>query len=77
MVIAETASAESGGDKAAWIKKAFLEQIPGRFPRIKAVVWFHADKENDWRVNSSTTSLETYREVAAKASYQRSLLSNP
>lgn len=74
IIISEVASAESGGDKVAWIRKAFFEQIPSKFPRIKAVVWFHADKENDWRVNSSTGSLEAYRDVAADASYQRSLL---
>jgi hypothetical protein len=38
------------------------------------MVWFHANKENDWRVDSSTASLEAYRETAAKASYQRRLL---
>jgi beta-mannanase len=74
IIISEVASAESGGDKAAWIRGAFLREIPRRFPRIRAVVWFHANKENDWRVDSSTASLEAYREIAAKASYQRSLL---
>ena len=70
IMVAETASAESGGDKAAWISKAFFEQIPNRFPRIRAVVWFHANKENDWRVNSSDSSLQAYREVVASARYQ-------
>jgi len=73
-MIAEVASTESGGDKAAWIRKAFFEQIPNRFPRIRAVVWFHADKENDWRVNSSDSSLRAYREVVASVRYQGDLL---
>jgi len=70
IMIAETAAAESGGDKAAWIRKAFFEQIPNRFPRIRAVVWFHANKENDWRVNSSDSSLQAYRDVVASIRYQ-------
>jgi hypothetical protein len=45
IMIPEVASTESGGEKAAWIRKAFFEQIPSRFPRIRAVVWFHAKKE--------------------------------
>jgi hypothetical protein len=70
MMIAETASAKSGGNKAAWIRKSFLIQVPKRFPRIKAVIWFHGNKEADWRVNSSTASLEAYREVVASPLYQ-------
>jgi hypothetical protein len=73
IIISEVASTESGGDKAAWIRKAFLEEIPGNFLRIKAVVWFNADKENDWRVNSSLGSLNAYKEVAATPSYQGGL----
>jgi hypothetical protein len=74
IMIAEVASTESGGNKAAWIRKAFFEQIPNRFPRIRAVVWFHAHKENDWRVNSSDGSLLAYREVVASVRYQGDLL---
>jgi hypothetical protein len=70
IMIPEVASAESGGDKAAWIKKAFLEDIPSTFPRIRAVVWFQANKENDWRVDSSPSSLKAYREVVASTYYQ-------
>ena len=73
IIISEVASTESDGNKAAWIRKAFLEDIQGKFPRIKAVVWFDANKENDWRVNSSSGSLDAYKEVAASPSYQGSL----
>ena len=74
IMIAEVASAVSGGDKAAWIRQAYFKQIPSGFPRIRAIVWFHANKENDWRVNSSDRSLRAYREVVASAQYQRRLL---
>ena len=65
MMIAETASAEAGGDKAAWIRQGLLGDVPSRFPRVRAVIWFNEDKETDWRVNSSAASLGAYREAAA------------
>ena len=49
--IAETASASEGGDKAAWVEDMFTAAT--RYPRLQAVVWFHADKERDWRATSS------------------------
>jgi len=75
-MIAEVSSAEQGGDKAAWIRNGFLDtngyrgDIPNRMPKTKAVVWFHRNKEIDWRVNSSQASLDAYKEVVASASYQ-------
>ena len=69
MMVGETASAESGGDKAAWIRQTFLTDIPSRYPQVRAVVWFHRSKEADWRVNSSEGSLEAYREVAGSCLY--------
>jgi beta-mannanase len=77
MMIAETASAESGGNKAAWIRSGLLVQVPKRFPRVRAVIWFHrnneAKSEADWRVNSSEASLEAFSKVAASPLYQRKL----
>lgn len=70
MMIAETASTEDGGDKAAWIRSGFLTAIPSRFKRIKAVVWFHEHKETSWSVDSSSASLSAFREVVASSLYQ-------
>lgn len=69
VIFTETASAEIGGDKAAWIRKGFLNELPQRFPRVTGVVWFNVQKESDWRVNSSQASLEAFREVAASSLY--------
>lgn len=69
VMIAETSSSESGGDKAAWIRQGFLRTIPEKFPRVAAVVWFDRSQELDWRVNSSSTSLAAYREVASSKIY--------
>jgi hypothetical protein len=74
IMIPEVGCAEHGGDKAAWIRSAYLKEIPERFPKIRAVCWFHANKENDWRVNSSAASLKAYKRAAASGIYARRLL---
>ncbi len=70
MMIAETASTELGGDKAAWIRQGFLDDVPFTFPRVRAIIRFDENKGTDWRVNSSLASLAAYSEVAASSSYQ-------
>lgn len=58
VMIAETGSAESGGDKAAWISNMF-KFLDGRRD-VSAVLWFQVDKANqgevDWRFDSSGAS---------------------
>ena len=62
IMIAEFASAEKGGDKAAWIK-----QLPGFLKSsmrdIDAIVWFDIKKEADWRVKSSKKSEAAFKEI--------------
>jgi beta-mannanase len=65
VMIAETASTELGGNKAAWITSAYTTEIPTRTPRVKTVVWFNLNKETGWRVESSATSLDAFRAVVA------------
>jgi len=62
--IGEMASAEPGGDKAAWID-AIVPTLKAQYPLIKALVWFDVDKENDWRINSSPASLAAFSRLAA------------
>jgi beta-mannanase len=69
VMIAETASTESGGNKAAWITSAFTREIATRTPRVKIVVWFDLNKETDWRVESSAASLNAYRAVATSGAW--------
>jgi hypothetical protein len=69
VIITETSSSESGGDKAAWIRNGFMTSIPQSFPRVTAVVWFNRTQEDDWRINSSQASLDAYRAVAACTIY--------
>ncbi len=70
VLIGETACAEQGGDKAAWITRGLLRDVPARFPRLRAIIWFDENKEADWRVNSSQKSLDAYRSVATSPIYR-------
>jgi beta-mannanase len=53
------ASAE-GTQKAAWIADALNVQIP-KYPEIKGWIWFHEDKERDWRINSDSNALTAFK----------------
>lgn len=64
VMIAETASAESGGSKAEWIQEGLSQTLPVEFPRVRAVVWFDRRKEADWRVGSSPASARAFRSSA-------------
>ena len=68
LMIAETGCAP--GDKANWIDRAFLEDVPTRFPNVRAVVWFDMNKETDWRVNSDPASLAAWLRVTQSVYYQ-------
>lgn len=54
LMLAEVASTELGGDKAAWIADFFAALK--RRPQIRAFVWFNHDKETDWRIESSESA---------------------
>ena len=70
LMISEIGSAEIGGNKATWITRGFLTDLPKRMPRVRAVIWFNENKETDWRVNSSAASLNAFRQVAAAAQFK-------
>lgn len=63
--IAETSCAEGGSGKAAWITDMFA-QITTKYPRILGVTWFNVDKEHDWRVNSSASSMKAFAAGVSK-----------
>jgi hypothetical protein len=77
MIVGETGSSESGGDKAAWVASALRREIP-KLRRIRAVVWFDAkfggvgeggEGELDAEVNSSPASLRAFRAAIASPRY--------
>jgi len=60
IIISETASSEIGGSKAAWIAAMFAA-LKSDYPKISEVVWFNIPKEQDWRIDSSQSSLEAFK----------------
>lgn len=56
--ITETASSEQGGDKAAWVTDMF--STLQRDTRITGLVWFNANKETDWRIESSAATQRAF-----------------
>jgi membrane-bound metal-dependent hydrolase YbcI (DUF457 family) len=80
VIVAETGSSQSGGDKAAWVSSALAEEIP-RFSRLRAVVWF-SDRvgDVDFRINSSPAALHSFRSGITSPRYgleRGALLSTP
>ena len=63
IMVAETASAEHGGSKAAWFH-SIRKVLPRRFPDIAALVYFEAHKEVNWTVHSSAAALTSFRALA-------------
>lgn len=63
ILIAETSSAEQGGSKADW--NTSLVSYLSAQADVTAVVWFHFDKETDWRINSTTTSAQALAQALA------------
>ncbi|XAS68260.1 glycosyl hydrolase [Micrococcaceae bacterium Sec5.7] len=59
IIIAETASSEAGGSKAAW--NTSLVSYLAAQPDVTGFVWFHIQKEADWRINSSATSASAFK----------------
>jgi hypothetical protein len=67
MIVGETGCSERGGNKAAWVASALRREIP-RFRRIRAVVWFSEEFDDEYagnmldsRINSSPESLRAYQ----------------
>lgn len=63
IVIGETASAEAGGSKQAWIT-SLLPYLATQ-PDVTGFFWFDQDKETDWRLDSSTGSSAAFRAALA------------
>jgi beta-mannanase len=66
IMVAETASAEARGDKAAWIR-SIGTALARDFPAVRAFLWFEVDKEIDWRAESSRAALSAFRSLVRGA----------
>ena len=62
---------ERGKDKAAWIRSAYAALTSGRYPRVKAAVWWHErwvnedDRPSDVRIDSDAAATAAYRKAVA------------
>jgi hypothetical protein len=62
---------EEGKDKAAWIRAAYRALRSGRYPRVKAAVWWHErwtnqdDRPSDVRIDSDAAATAAYRKAVA------------
>ncbi len=63
IIISETASAEAGGSKAGW-NTALVSYLAAQ-PDVTGFVWFHHNKEADWRINSSSASTNAFAAALA------------
>ncbi len=71
ILITETGSTESGGDKAAWIRESYSVMLDGSYPQVRGIVYFdetkyeiEIDGEMDWALESSDASVEAFGDVA-------------
>ena len=67
IMIAEVASAEAGGSKAAWITDFFAALAAD--PDIKAFDWFNWNRETDWRIQSSPAAAAAFAAGVADPRY--------
>lgn len=61
--VAETASSPTGGNKADWVRQMLSST---GYPRLRAIVWFNVNKEQDWRLNSPTAAASLVAQLRAK-----------
>jgi hypothetical protein len=68
VMIAETASTETGGSKAQWILNMGRSLLTS-MPRVRLLVWFDRIKETNWSIDSSPSSLAAFREAMSSAPF--------
>jgi len=74
IMLGEFASSDVGGDQAQWISDAFA-QIRSSFSHIKAVQWFHINKETNWRIDSAAPALKAFQDAVADPYFFSSIVS--
>jgi beta-mannanase len=75
IMVSQVGADELGGHKAAWITDALTSQLPRRFPRIKAVLWFNwrifeQGRWFDWEIESSAAAQEAFRRAIGSPYYR-------
>jgi hypothetical protein len=69
IIIGEFATQEgTATQKAQWIADAYAKMLAN--PAVIGAVWFNANKEADWRIDSSAASLAAFKSALAPAAVQ-------
>jgi beta-mannanase len=79
LMLGETGSAEDPADagrKAAWFDNA-ARDLATEMPNVQAVIYFDARKACDYRVGSSSRSIEGFKRLALDPHFQTTPLPNP
>jgi hypothetical protein len=66
LMVAETGTVEDPSDpsrKAEWLART-ANTIKTSMPAVRALVYFHSDRDCPWWLDSSTESLEAFRDLA-------------
>lgn len=76
VMIAEVASTEIGGSKAAWVGDAFSTQLPVTFPKVKAISWFNwnipaGEGRWDWQIESSEAAQTAFANVISSSFFAK------
>lgn len=77
MMIGEFGSVEDGGSKANWLTDALKVQLPTRYPRMRAAVYFnwHMDGD-DWRIETSQSSINAFKSGIGSSYYTSNTFGN-
>ena len=72
MIVGETGSTETGGNKAQWITE-MLSSLPVNFPKIRGVLWYdrpdYMNGYSDWQIESSTASSNAFAAGIQSSTY--------
>jgi hypothetical protein len=70
LMIGETGSSEYGGSKAAWITDTLTLQLPGKYRKVRALVWFNKNADGmDWILESSGAAQSAFARGIASRRY--------
>jgi hypothetical protein len=69
LMLGEFASSSFGGQKALWIKKMF-QDLPTRYPRVRALIYFNTvDRNVDWPLQTSLKASRAFAKGIHKGIY--------
>ncbi|MGN6217165.1 MAG: glycoside hydrolase family 26 protein [Solirubrobacterales bacterium] len=70
VMLAEVASSDKGGDKAAWIKN-MLSKVRHRYRKIRALIWYDVnDRNTHWPLETSKQASNAFRAGIRSAAYK-------